>query len=150
MIRDVKRILAPIDFSSHSFRAMRDAYELSSDVGAELYLVHVVAPSHVIMQTRELAREAAMQDEADKELARIKKDELHDSKSVTTSVVVGPPVPKILDYVSENAIDLIVISTHGRTGLERMLIGSVAEKLVRLAPCAVLILRSVFEESEPE
>jgi nucleotide-binding universal stress UspA family protein len=142
MIRSVKKILAPIDFSDHSFKAMRGAYELANDVGAELHLVHVVAPYHLALESRELAREAAMVDEVEKELVRIKADQLGDSKKVVTSVVVGPPYQKIIDYAKENGIDLIVVATHGRTGLEHMLIGSVTEKLVRNAPCAVIVLPS--------
>jgi nucleotide-binding universal stress UspA family protein len=55
--------------------------------------------------------------------------------------VVGPPVSKLLEYAKAQAIDLIVMSTHGRTGAEHALIGSVTEKVVRNAPCSVLVLR---------
>ena len=55
--------------------------------------------------------------------------------------MVGPPVQVLVDYAKEQAIDLIVVATHGRTGGEHMLIGSVTEKLVRNAPCSVLVFR---------
>ena len=58
-----------------------------------------------------------------------------------TSAVVGPPVPKIIDYAEREAIDLILLSSHGRTGFNRIMLGSVAEKLVRGAPCSILMLR---------
>ena len=150
MIHNVKKILSPIDFSEFSFEAMRGAWELAKDVGAELHLLHVVAPHTILVplllardaeSAREMAREAAMVQEAEEELARIKKDQLENSPKVVTSAVVGPPVPKIIDYAEREAINLILVSSHGRTGFNRMLIGSVAEKLVRGAPCSVLVLR---------
>jgi nucleotide-binding universal stress UspA family protein len=150
MIQNVKKILAPIDFSVHSMEAMRGAMELAKDTGAEVHLVHVIAPHHSYIplllvnnaeQSRELAREAAMIEQAEEELARIKKADFGDSKKVFTFAVVGPPVQKLCEYAKEQAIDLILMSTHGRTGGEFTLIGSVAEKIVRNAPCSVLVFR---------
>ncbi len=151
MIQNVKKILSPIDFSDFSFEAMRGAWDLARDVGAELHLLHVVVPhgifvplllTHDAEGAREMAREAGMVQQAEEELARVKKDQLVNSPKVFTSVVIGPPVAKIIDYADQNAIDLVLISSHGRTGFNRMLIGSVAEKLVRGAPCSVLVLRA--------
>lgn len=150
MIQNVKKILTPIDFSVHSMEAMRGAMELAKDVGAEVHLMHVIAPHHHFLplplesnaeQSRELAREASMIQQAEEELARIKKDDFGDSKKVVTFAVVGPPVQKLCEYAKEQAIDLIMMSTHGRTGGEFILMGSVAEKVVRNAPCSVLIFR---------
>jgi len=151
MIKNVKKILCPIDFSEFSLQAMRGAWEIAKDVGAELHLLHVVAPqrnfiplllTQDIESAREMAREAAMLQQADQELARIKKDQLENSAKVTTGATAGPPVVKIIEYAEQTGIDLIVISTHGRTGFNRMLIGSVAEKLARSSPCSVLVLRA--------
>jgi nucleotide-binding universal stress UspA family protein len=150
MIQNVKKILAPVDFSDFSMQALTGAWDLAKDTGAELHLLHVVAPHHNFLplpltldaeRAREIAREAAMVEQSEEELARIKKDQLENSKKVTTAATVGSPVAKIIEYVKQNGIDLIVMSTHGRTGGELLLIGSVTEKLVRLAPCAVLVLR---------
>ena len=150
MIQNVKKILAPIDFSEPSMAAMRGAMELAKDIGAEVHLVHVVVPHHSFIplplatnaeQSRELVREAAMVEQAEEELARIKKDEFGDSKKVFTYAVVGPPVQKLVDYATQNQIDLILMSTNGRTGGEHMLLGSVTERLVRTAPCSVLVFR---------
>lgn len=94
MIQNVKKILAPIDFSPHSMEAMRAAMEMAKDVGAEVHLVHIVAPHHTFIplplatsgeQSRELAREAAMLEQAEEELARLKKDEFGDSKKSSPS-----------------------------------------------------------------
>ena len=150
MIQNVKKILAPIDFSQHSMESMRAAMELAKDVGAEVHLMHVIAPHrHFIPlplatnveQSRELAREASMIEQAEQELARIKKDDFGDSKNVSTFAVVGHPVQKLADYAKEQSIDLIVMSTHGRSSVEHMLLGGTTEKLVRNAPCSVLVIR---------
>jgi universal stress protein A len=150
MISNVKKILAPIDFSAPSMEAMRGAMELAKDVGAEVHLVHVIAPHHSFIplplesnaeQSRELVREAAMLEQAEEELKRIKKDDFGDSKKVVTFAEVGHPVLKLVEYAKRNEIDLIMLSTHGRTGVEHFLIGSVAEKIARNAPCSVLVFR---------
>lgn len=150
MIQNVKKILAPIDFSEHSMDAMRAAMELAKDVGAEVHLMHVIAPHHHFIplplatsgeESRELVREAAMIEQAEEELARIKKDDFGDSKNVSTFAVVGHPVQKLIDYAKEQAIDLIVMSTRGRSSVEHMLLGGTTEKLVRNAPCSVLVIR---------
>jgi universal stress protein A len=151
MIQNVKKILAPIDFSEHSMNAMRSAMELAKDVGAEVHLVHVIAPHHHFIplplatnveQSRELAREAAMIEQAEEELARIKKDEFGDSKKVTTFAVIGHPVQKLVDYAKEQSIDLIVMATHGRSGIEHAVLGGTTEKIVRNSPCSVLVIRA--------
>jgi universal stress protein A len=150
MIQNVKKILAPIDFSDFSMEGMRGAKELAADVGAEVHLVHVVVPHfHVIPlplatsgdQSFEQTRESAMTQQAEEELSRIKKDDFENSAKVATAVLNGSPVKMLVEYAEQNAIDLIVLSTHGRSGVDRVLIGSVAEKLVRLAHCSVLVLR---------
>lgn len=149
MIQSLKKILAPIDFSSFSIQALKGAWDLARETGAELHLLHVVAPHHTYLplplaldaeRAREIAREAAMVEQAEEELTRIKKDELENSRKVSVAAVVGPPVSKIAEYITQNKIDLIVMSTHGRTGGEHILIGSVTEKIVRQSPCAVLVL----------
>jgi universal stress protein A len=150
MIQNVKKILAPIDFSAHSMEAMRGAVELAKDVGAEVHLVHVIAPHHSFIplplesnaeQSRELAREAAMLEQAEEELARIKKDDLGGSQKVVTQAVVGHPVEKLINYAREQSIDLILVATRGRSGFEQLLLGGTTEKLVRSAPCSVLVFR---------
>jgi universal stress protein A len=150
MIQNIQKILAPIDFSDFSMQAMRGAWELATDVAAEMHLVYVVAPHNTFVplllatdaeRTRELARESAMLQQADEELARIKKAEFDDSKKIVTAALKGPPVDKLVEYAVQQDIDLIVLATHGRTGAQHIFFGSVAERLARLAPCSVLVLR---------
>jgi nucleotide-binding universal stress UspA family protein len=96
MIQNAKRMLAPIDFSDFSLEAMRGAWELAIDLGAEMHVVYVVAPLTTLIplplvtdaeRTREAAREAAMVEQAEQELARIKKVELGDSQKVTVAAL---------------------------------------------------------------
>ena len=142
MIQNFKKILAPIDFSEFSMDALRGATELAKDVGAELHIVHVVAPHFALLEkTREQLRETERLDESEQELARIKKEQYGNSSNVITHAEIGPPVPRLVEYARANQIDLIVLSTHGRTGPQHIMIGSVAEKLARLAPCSVLVFR---------
>ena len=142
MIQNLKKILAPIDFSEYSMEALRGAMELAKDLDGELHIVHVVAPHFALLdKMREQARETLMVEEAEEELARIRKDDCGNSAKVVTQVMVGPPVPKLVEYATQQQIDLILLATHGRTGIEHLMIGSVAEKLVRYAPCSVLVFR---------
>jgi universal stress protein A len=142
MIQNVKKILAPIDFSEYSMEALRGAMELAKDLDGELHIVHVVAPHFALLdKMREQARETLMLEEAEEELARIRRDDCGNSAQVVTQVIVGPPVPKLVEYAKEQQIDLILLATHGRTGIEHLMIGSVAEKLVRAAQCSVLVFR---------
>ena len=141
MIQNLKKILAPIDFSEYSMEALRGAVELAKDLDGEVHIVHVVAPHFALLdKPRELARETLMLEEAEVELARIRKD-YGNSAQVLTHVMIGPPVPKLVEYATQQQIDLILLATHGRTGIEHLMIGSVAEKLPRYAPCSVLVFR---------
>ena len=151
MIQNVKKILAPIDFSELSMEAMRGAMELAKDVGAEVHLMHVVQPHHHFIplplatnaeESRELVREAAMMEQAEEELNRIKKDEFGDSKKVVTFATVGHPVQKLVEYAKQNEIDLIMLATHGRSGAEHFVSGSVTEKVVRTATVPVLTVHA--------
>lgn len=143
MIQNVKNVLAPIDFSENSMEAMRSAWELASELEAEMHIVNVVAPHHTFFeqQSRELTREASIAEQTEEELARIKKTDFGNSPKIFTAVMTGAPVVKLCEYAKQNQIDLIMLATHGHTGSEFLTIGSVAEKIARNAPCSVLVYR---------
>ena len=143
-----KHILAPSDFSHHSETAIKAAFELASQFDATLHLLHVlaepvaaIAPEPMIVSVEppeyyhesEIACLGAL-----KELSE-KFNSAH--VQVKTAALWGSPIDSILDYASQNAIELIVISTHGRTGLSHILLASVAESIIRNAPCPVLTFR---------
>jgi nucleotide-binding universal stress UspA family protein len=143
-----KHILAPSDFSHHSESAIKSAFELAEQFGATLHLVHVLAepvsaiapePMIVASQPPEYYQES---EKACLEALQ-KVSDTHNSGKVTIqkAALWGSPVESVLEYAARNPIDLIVISTHGRTGLSHVIMGSVAESIIRNAPCPVLTFR---------
>jgi universal stress protein A len=140
---DIKRILVPIDFSAGSLKALASACDLGQRFGAELVLLHVVEPIYVpdpyvaaspeVLETRWNA--------AKMEMARLRADLERQGRRVRTLVRDGAPSQIIVDTARSTDTDLIVMGTHGRTGLAHMWIGSVAEKVVRTAGCPVLTVR---------
>ena len=143
MIISLKRILFPTDFSEPAQEAQQYAMSLADRFGAELHLLHVVpivipfpdAASPYIMPEQEMATQV---EAAKKHLIDVVSPEWISGHVVKQTAVMGLAVDEILTYTKENEIDLIVVGTHGHTGLTRLLIGSVAEKLVRVASCPVL------------
>lgn len=140
------KILVPIDFSSSSHNALEAATELAEQFQAELFLLNVI-PEIPTIALPESVSEVAIVDEAKKEaekhLAKSKKS--LDAKNITgkTSVEIGDDVAgAILDAIDRDNIDYVVISTHGRSGWYPSVFGSIAEKIVKLAPCPVLLLRT--------
>lgn len=144
---DIRRVLCPVDFSEHADVAADWARDLSDRFGAELHLLHVVAvldpliPPGAATFASELVREI-------QESARSRLDEVAGGHDAVTALREGAPFGEIVDYATEQDIDLIVMGTHGRTGISHLLIGSVAEKVVRRAPCAVLTIRSDGQQFE--
>ena len=137
-----ERILHPTDGSEGSMAAADHAIELAERYGATLHSVYAVNTTvgpeagvvGVFDALEEAGREAIEDFEARASAAGI--------ESVEGSVVSGRPHQVILDYVDDHDVDLVVMGTHGRTGLDRYLLGSVAEKVVRSCPVPVLTVRS--------
>jgi nucleotide-binding universal stress UspA family protein len=144
----IRTILHPTDFSSRSTYAFHLACSLARDHGARLVLVHVVSPPAVAYG--EMITDFAI-DEA-REEARRGLDKLVVSDAnikVERLVVDGEPVTEILRVAGQNAADLIVMGTHGRSGLSRLLLGSVAEAVLRKATCPVLTVKTPMTEAAP-
>lgn len=135
-----QKIVVPVDFSEDSFAAIDTALELVAGPGS-LHIVYVlpifdpaepdVVWSTVNDETRRRHGEQAL------------RERLSDAKykGVNLHVLFGEPGHKITELAGSEGAELIVLSSHGRTGISRLLIGSVAEKVVRLAHCPVLVLR---------
>jgi universal stress protein A len=142
----IKRILVPIDFSANSLQALAYAVQLAQRFVAELLVLNVVEPLYVAEPNVGSADLTTLLDEqqriADEQLARISADLRRQGQRVRTQVECGAPAQTIVEVANNSATDLIVIATHGRTGLSHMLIGSVAERVVRLAGCPVLTVRT--------
>jgi nucleotide-binding universal stress UspA family protein len=139
----LKRILVPTDFSECAQQALTYATELAKRFEAELHLLHVVPPpSTAYMYGAPLPREALYPIEpAEKELGELIVPGAEHITQIERTVVTGIPFMEIVQHARKNEIDLIVIGTHGRTGIKHMLMGSVAEKVVRKASCPVLSVR---------
>jgi len=136
----IHTILHPTDFSKQSEFAFQLACALARDYEAELFVVHVVTPPVVIYGEGVLPVEPeAYQEELREKLNRLHAEE--PGVRVVHRLVEGQPVDEILHLAREIGCDLIVMGTHGRTGLGRVLMGSVAEKVVRMAPCPVVTVR---------
>jgi nucleotide-binding universal stress UspA family protein len=140
MISDLKKILAPIDFSEFSMEALQVAWRIAQKENAELHIAHAVAPHFAIIRgARELARETLMAEEAEEHLAQIKRDTFGNSPKVITYVTVGQPAQKLADYVRQEHMDLVVLAARGRSAADGL--GGLTERIARIAPCSVLISR---------
>jgi nucleotide-binding universal stress UspA family protein len=143
---NIQRILAPTDFSELSKQGLTSAQELAEAFGAKLLLLHVVEPPPYPVEGIVPSHLGAtllddLERQASNDLAQML-SETHGSKvEVTRRVVVGIPYRKIVEVAEEEKSDLIVMTTHGRTGLSHLVMGSVTEKIVRTAPCPVLTIR---------
>lgn len=139
-------ILCPLDFSEPCKPAMEHAESLARELGAELILAHVVVPAMYpvafgavplgAVTLEEEARESAEASLA-KDVKRLSEQGI-DCRSL---VEVGTPAYRIVEMVKESGVDLVVMGTHGATGLGHVLLGSTAERVVRLCPCPVLTVK---------
>jgi nucleotide-binding universal stress UspA family protein len=140
-----RRICCPIDFSDASHHALRGAAELARRFGSELTLLFVyelpsTAPESLTLSPQDVLQ--AVLREYDRRLGEWKARAEHlCGCPVMTHLEVGTPAKEILRFVRDGRFDLVVMGTHGRTGLRHVVFGSVAEKVVRHAACPVLTLR---------
>lgn len=140
------RILATTDFSPFASRAVSYAHELAEQLGAELHVLHVARSIHELaVEHGTSGRLGPSSTEADggEWLA----DLLGETRSIERieAVRVGQDIAQtIIHYAQQNEIDVIVIATHGRTGLPHAVLGSIAEKVMRSSPCPLLALPPTF------
>jgi len=154
-----KRILVPTDFSSPSYEAVKAAGELALHFSSTLWIVHVIPPVPIphgtipgIASSRVkpevgpgfdiLSYEQELEASAMESLQEVIKQRVRPPVLAAHPTVLRGDAPAMIaSFAAENEIDLIVIATHGRTGWRRLAFGSVAEKVVRVAPCPVLTIR---------
>lgn len=139
----IKTILVPTDFSDASAAAQRYACALAEALDSRVHLLHVVQDPYVQPWAAEaFGVSLAGVLERWEQDARTQLDQLRGSSDRVECVTrVGHPFVEILNYATENQVDLIVMGTHGRGPVAHMLLGSVAERVVRKAPCPVLTVR---------
>jgi nucleotide-binding universal stress UspA family protein len=143
---EIKKILVPIDFSDYSKSSLKYAANFSNKFNAEITLIYVVEPviyppDFSMGQIAIPSVNAEWDLKAKEELDKLGKQEIPESVKVSTIIKTGKPFLEIIDTAAEENIDLIIIATHGHSGVEHILFGSTAEKVVRKAPCPVLTLR---------
>jgi nucleotide-binding universal stress UspA family protein len=149
-----KKILCPTDFSEPSYEALKAANELALHFSTELYLVHVISPAPIAEAstdysgTPDLSVLEEMETSAKNLLQRIVKRRVPKELHTHQIIVLGGAADEIIRIGEKEKVDLIVIATHGQTGWRHLVFGSVAERVVRLAPCPVLTIRVPHEESK--
>jgi len=146
-----KHILVPTDFSEYADYALDYAIGLAKALQARLIFLHVIqltpmTTGDMFGYSLEIYLEA-MQSEAQQHMQALLNRVHQEGLQGETVIVQGVPFQIIVDMAESQDIDLIVMGTHGRTGLTHALMGSVAEKVVRLAPCPVLVTRGTTEAS---
>lgn len=144
----LNRVLIPTDFSNFSSPAMQYGLAIAARFDAEVHLLHVVPdPAMLVPEAAAFSVESMqaqsdqLKEEAMKALGKLPQDGWSDSKPIVREVRIGAAFIEIIEYAREKDIDLIVIGTHGRSGLMHVLMGSVAERIVRKSPCPVLTVK---------
>ncbi|MDQ1273734.1 MAG: hypothetical protein QG591_2364 [Planctomycetota bacterium] len=141
----LKKILCPIDFSDCSIYALSYAIDLSTKERASLYLIHVIE-THIsgmgdIVKQIDLLLDDKQIENLRMKLTNLIPDKMRTNIHIQPIVEKGIPFVEIIKTAKDNHIDVIIMGTHGRTGLGHILIGSVAERVIRSAPCPVLSIR---------
>ncbi len=153
---NVRRIVVPTDYSESNRAALHYASTLAAEAGATLHIVHVHDPYELNNTMRNMSYMSAAEWEQEQEEARARDRKNLDGVVPTVPGVacqhhcpVGRSDDEIVALAVDKGADLIVMDSHGRTGLSRLLMGSVAESVMRRAPCPVLIVKQPTKEETP-
>jgi nucleotide-binding universal stress UspA family protein len=148
---NLKKILCPTDFSQPSYEALKIAAAVARYFGAELMVLHVIPPAPppapvadaTFVPTFDLPLyQEEMFASSEKALQDLVAQRVPQDVTAQALLLPGDPAREIIRAAEEQAVDLIIIATHGHTGWGRLVFGSVAEKVVRLAPCPVLTIKA--------
>jgi universal stress protein A len=145
----LRRVLVPVDFSECAQKALDYAVPFAKQFGAELVLLHVVPANYPIGEFGMIDvafMEKELRATAEKQLAALVAKRIPKGVASKSQVRVGRPVSEIVQVARQEQADLILLSTHGHTGFKHVLLGSVAENVVRYAPCPVLVVREREQE----
>ncbi|MBI5021397.1 MAG: universal stress protein [Ignavibacteriales bacterium] len=141
----IKKILVATDFSKLSFEAMGYAEMIFGLQEPQIYLIHVIEKSSEHSETKKKKKggktKAEIEKDAMKQLGTVASQYLSECGAISLIVKHGDSYREIVKFAQEEKIDLIIISTHGRTGIAHVLMGSVAEKVVRYSPIPVLSVK---------
>ena len=147
----LKKILVPTDFSDFSELAFQYGLSFCREYGAEMTMLHVIEDPFYPSAGGSFGFDMAgffskMEEEAQKKMDELIATDQAKGVTVQRQIVRGTPFLEIIRVAKEQDSDMIVIATHGRTGLAHVLMGSVTEKVVRKAPCPVLVVRKSQHE----
>jgi nucleotide-binding universal stress UspA family protein len=148
----LKTVLVPTDFSDASESALRYGKAMAEKFGASLHVVHVMEDllAHAWAAEVYVSSMPQLRDEIEKEsrlrLGALLTDGERKAFRAETALLAGNPFLEIIRYAKTHGVDLIVMGTHGRGPIAHMLLGSVAEKVVRKSPCPVLTVREAQHE----
>jgi len=148
----LKTVLVPTDFSEASESALRYGKAMAEAFGASLHVVHVMEDllAHAWAAEVYVSSMPQLRDEIEKEsqqrLGALLTDGERKALRAETALLAGNPFLEIIRYAKTHGVDLIVMGTHGRGPIAHMLLGSVAEKVVRKSPCPVLTVREAQHE----
>lgn len=144
-MKKIKNILLPTDLSEASLSAAEYAFDLAGKYNARVHILHVLEKTPPILTIRslDLSEEKivkSIEKEAKESLKKIIERIADDEADIVSVIVKGIDHEEIVKYSKEQKIDMIVIATHGRTGIMYTLLGSVAEKVIRYSKCPVLVI----------
>ena len=147
-MREVKKILLPIDFSEAAIKILQYAIFVAEKFNAKIFIIYVMEYPYTLSGLAPSRTDNEYEDQmisfAEKRMASFLKEHNRGllPLSCESSILSGHPAEEIISYAEMERVDLIIIGTHGHKGLEKMLFGSVAEKVVKLAPCPVLTINT--------
>ena len=143
---DLKKIAVTTDLSDNSLVAVQSANKIAKGCGAKVYLIHVLAdigaPIGYIPDISFADIENKIREDASKRLEHLRLRELGDTADVEIVILKGNPANEIVEFADKNDIDMIVIATTGKHGLEKLLLGSVAEKVTKKSKMSVLVAKA--------
>jgi len=147
----IERVLVPTDFSDYSELALQYGVSFCREYGAEMILLHVLEDPFYPATGASFGFDMSdfftrMEAETRSRLEEIVSSEAARDIKIQPMIVRGTPFLEIIRVAKERDVDMVVLATHGRTGLAHVLMGSVTEKVVRKAPCPVLVVREAQHE----
>lgn len=147
-VTETERILVPVDFSKYSTQALTYGKNLAADYGATLQLLHVIELNihpayYAVGKTSLFEIDSDLRERSHNKLLELAQEAPGPEVDIEPYVIEGRATSDIVKFATEKKSDLIVIPTHGLTGLSRFLLGSTTQKVVRRAPCPVLVVKAI-------
>ena len=140
---DIKKVVVPVDFSSNMNKVVDYGVSVADKLGAEVLFFHAVNDFQgydmMLVHPSFMSMTKDLEQKAEERMAHLVDDHKQLENGVRGHVVVGDAADEIIDYAKLEKADMIIIGTHGVKGLEKILIGSTADRVVKKAPCPVLV-----------